>query len=107
MDTIMIMNKPVITVQPMTANITSGIVDLAEVRNYNVQFTATGSPIGTYNVLISNDGVNFGPVGAAQAINTAGTQNITDKAIGYRYIEVIFSFTSGSGILSASVCGKQ
>ena len=104
---ILIMNKPAIVAGPMTGSINSGAIDLADVRSYNVQFTATGTPVGTINVLVSNDGLNFDVLGTAVAFSGAITKNIGDKNIGYRYIQVIYTFTSGTGILNASVCGKQ
>lgn len=107
MDSIVIRNSLEINAQAMTANISSSVIDLGEVRSYNVQFTATGSPVGSYSVMISNDGINFDLLSAAVAITTAGTKNIGDKNIGYRYIKAIYTFTSGSGVLNALVCGKQ
>lgn len=107
MDTIIIMNKNVIPAGAMTESLASGIIDLAEVRNYNVQFTATGSPVGSYNVLISNDGIGFDLLAAALSVTTAGTLHIKDSNIGYRYVQVIYTFISGTGTLNASICGKQ
>ena len=111
MEPINVTNRPIIVNQPMTAGIQSLAIDISDIVNGAVQFIWTGTaPVGTVNVLLSNDGINFDPAGVAAARSVSG--NIGNIVIpfslaGYKYIQAVFVFSSGTGTLNAIFNGKR
>ena len=110
MEPILVCNTNIISAVSMGADITSSAYNISDISNYAVQFTwsAGSTPVGTINVLISNDGVNFDLLAAAVAVSgNTGTKVIKDFMAGYVYIKAIYTRTSGSGTLTASIAGKR
>lgn len=111
MEPINILNRNMITNQPMTGGITSSIEDLSTSVNFAIQFTYSGTaPVGTLAVGVSNDGINFDYtlLGAAKATSgNSGTIIIKDSDIGYKFVQALYTFTSGTGTLNAIINGKR
>lgn len=109
MEPIYVCNELIITAGDMSGSLASLKYDISEINNYSVQFVWSGtSPVGTVNVLISNDGVNFDLLASAIAISgNTGNKVIKDSNCGYKYIKAVFTFTSGIGTLNASISGKR
>ncbi len=111
---IYLFNKPVIGLTSsvsgaMTANISSVITNIQEASGYCVQAVYTGSPVGTIQILASNDGVNFVPAPGTSptAVSGAGSFMFNVDGIHYGFIQVLYTFTSGTGALTASVSAKR
>lgn len=109
MEPIYVCNELIITNGDMSGNLASKVYDISEVNNYAVQFVWAGTtPVGTINVLISNDGINFDLLATAVAVGgNTGNKVIKDSNCGYKYIKAVFTFTSGIGTLNASISGKR
>lgn len=100
-------NKPVITAQSMTANITSANIDLSNVLGYCIQAVWSGVPVGNILVKGSNDGVNFVTVSTTAAGGASGDILINADGIHYNTLQVAYAFTSGTGTLNVSVSSKK
>ena len=109
MEPIYVCNSPIIVAGDMSGSLSSSAYDISEINNFAVQFVWTGTtPVGTVNVLISNDGSNFDLLGTAVAISgNAGNKVIPASNAGYKYVKAVFTFTSGVGVLNASISGKR
>jgi hypothetical protein len=107
-EAIQITNKLIVTTGDMSGNISSGPVDISTLSNYSVQFTWSGtSPIGDISVQISNDGINFDNLSSPVSISSnSGTKVIKDSESGYKYIQAVYTFTSGVGSLNVILNGK-
>ena len=103
-----ITNKLIVTSGDMSGNISSGPIDISTLSNYAVQFTWSGTtPVGTVAVQISNDGVNFDNLSAPVAVSgNSGTKVIKDSESGYKFIQAVYTFTSGVGSLNVILNGK-
>jgi len=110
MEPILVCNTTIISAVSMGGDVASSVYNISEISNYAVQFTwsAGSTPIGTINVLISNDGTNFALIGTAVAVSgNTGTLVIKDTMAGYVYIKAIYTRSSGSGTLTATIAGKR
>lgn len=108
MSTINLTNTQIITAGDMSGNLSSLAIDISSLNNCSVQFTWSGtSPVGTVSVKISNDGVNFDNLSAPVAVSgNSGTKVIKDSGTGYKFIQAVYTFTSGVGSLTAILNGK-
>lgn len=99
-----ICNKKSIDNGNCNANITGTVIDLSKIKVMCVHSIFTGSPVGSLNVLASNDNINFKAVDT-QSVSGA-SQFIYNPTVGYIYVRVDYTFTSGSGNLTSIVSGK-
>lgn len=95
----------------MTANITSAVVDVRWLSNMSIQcnWSAGSSPSGTLAVLESVDDVNFTSMPTSSSVTVSGnsgTAQIDFNQVPGPYIEVTYTFSSGTGTLDCYVSGK-
>lgn len=104
----------------MSGNLTSLITCIQYLDNISLQLNFTGVPVGTFQVLGSNDHyeVNnqveipgtFIPITlspAPVAAGAAGNILMNLNQLGFAYIMLTYTYTSGSGILNAFINGKE
>lgn len=93
--------------ESMGASITSDSQQLIQEVVCCVQAVFTGSPVGSIKLQISNDSSNWTDyTGSATSISAAGDVAWNLSNIGYRYLRVVYTRTSGTGSLSVTVSGK-
>ena len=89
---------------------------------YSIQAVFTGSPVGSLILQGSNDMVPISQVqgtdpaanvvnwstiaNTTTAVSTAGSQLWNMPSEGYRWVRVLYTFTSGTGSISAQFSGK-
>jgi len=103
-------NEPIYTAHSLTASSISASQNIDEIRSYCISAVITGSPVGSLQVQGSNDGINFGNVPGSQftvAISAAGIYLIPDSLPAYSYVQLVYTFTSGTGFISASINAKR
>lgn len=90
-----------------SATLTSLPVTLDNVKGYSIQSVYTGSPVGTLTILGSNtvDGT-YTTIGSEIAIAAAGNSMFVDSIAYYRYLKILYTKTSGTGSITAVLCGK-
>lgn len=103
------------------ATVTSNGIDLQQLYVASIQAVYTGSPVGTFVVQVSNDIVKIDPSvanqaanvvnwidysGSSLAISAAGSNmwNLTD--MGYRWVRLKYTKTSGTGAVTAIFTAK-
>lgn len=93
----------------MTANITSNAIDARGIQVASVQAIYTGSPVGTLKLQAANNLASPTWVDIAdssQAISAAGSFVWNINYVGFTTFRLVYTFTSGTGTLSALVCAK-
>jgi hypothetical protein len=107
----------------MGANVTSIGVNTNIGKNITIQAVWSGAPVGDFKVQISNDIVEENTLrGADPASNVINWSDYTgsiqaaggssgnwmwlDKNIGYHWIRLVYTRTSGTGTLTATFNGK-
>lgn len=91
----------------MSGNITSPSQQVTFMINACVQAVYAGSPTGTLKLQISNDNVNWTDYsGSSQAISAAGSFAYLLADIGYPWLRVVYTFTSGTGTLNVTINAK-
>lgn len=95
----------------MSGNLTqSAYTTIQYLDNVYVQFIFTGTPVGTFQVQVSNNGTSWDPITFSTqpvASGAAGTVSLNLRALGAPYIRVAYVATSGTGTLDAYISGKQ
>jgi hypothetical protein len=92
----------------MIGNITSLSVNINEIVSYAIQAVFTGAPIGNIELQGSNDGVNFTLIPESYAAVTgAGSYLINVELPGYSYVQVVYTFASGTGSMTAIINTKR
>lgn len=102
----------------MNTNITSDPIWLGHVVNYSIQLVFTGTPNGSFKLQCSNDEgrpeaaseddrdfkiTNWTDItDSAQAVTAAGDHTYDVQNAGYRWVRVVWTFSSGSGTLSSA-----
>lgn len=91
-------------VMSSTNTIYTQIVDVSRMDNMGLEVTWTGTPVGTFQVMVSNSGINFyaltfDPV-LAQPAGSASGYAIDLNQLPFRYVMLQYTNTSGSGILT-------
>jgi hypothetical protein len=90
--------------------ITSSAVSVEHLLNGCIQavFSGGGSPVGSLAVEAGNDGTTFLALGgsATVAISADGTNLIHLSNMGYKWIRLKYTRTSGTGTLVASLHAK-
>jgi hypothetical protein len=103
----------IVTNGSMTGNITSTAVDLVRTQQYSIQAVWSGSPVGTIQLNVSNDigscanasnWVTY--TSSLQTVNGAGNFLWNVAYANYNCVEVVYTFTSGSGTLNVIYGGK-
>jgi hypothetical protein len=91
----------------MSVSLTSVTIDIAELPGYAVHAIWTGSPVGTINVNASNDSVNFVSVASQAAGGSNGQFLLNTEVAHYRWLQVTYTATSGTGSLTTYVSAKR
>lgn len=91
-------------VMASTNTIYSQICDLSKMDNTGLEVTWTGTPTGTFQVLVSNSGINFyaltfSPV-LAQPAGSAGGYAVNLNQLPFKYALLQYTNASGSGVLT-------
>ncbi len=87
-----------------TATIYSQILDVSKIDNMGLEVTWTGTPTGTFSVMVSNSGINFyaltfNPV-LAQPAGSASGYAVNLNQLPFRYIMLQYVNASGTGTLT-------
>lgn len=94
----------------MLANITSVPVNIQEASGFCIQASYTGSPVGSIEVQASNDPINIGyttiPT-SVTAITGAGSYMLNVDIANFAYVQLVYTFTSGTGTMAASCSAKR
>jgi len=100
-------NYKILTNGNMSGNLTSSVQDLSITNGFSVYAKWTGSPVGIIKLQISVDGINFVDYSGSQtAVNGAGDALWEITTAFYNKIQVVYTFTSGSGTLNVQINGK-
>ena len=104
-----------------TATLSSTGVDMNQIVLASIQAVMTGSPVGVLTLEVSNDIVKINPAVANQGANVVTWTTYTGSAvsvsasgdflwnlseIGYRWLRLKYTKTSGTGSLTAVMSGK-
>ena len=87
-----------------TNTIYTQIVDISRIDNCGLEVTWTGTPVGTFQVMVSNSGINFYALtfnpALTQPAGSAGGYAIDLNQLPFKYFLLQYTNTSGSGILT-------
>ena len=87
-----------------TNTIYTQIVDVSRMDNAGLEVTWTGSPVGTFQVMVSNSGINFYALtfnpALAQPAGSAGGYAVDLNQLPFKYFMLQYTNTSGSGVLN-------
>lgn len=105
----------------MSGAINSIGIDLNQHVLYSMQAVFTGAPAGTMKLQISNDMVSVAPngqspeanvinwtdyTGSSVAVSAAGNFVWNALDVGYRWVRMVYTPSSGTGVLNVTFCGK-
>lgn len=105
-----------ISAHALTGSFVSASQDVLEVDVTTIQLNYTGSPVGSFSVLCSLDNVNFAPlyfsVNGTGGTSVAVPSNTSPIFIdlyggGFKYLQISYAFTSGSGSVDGYISGKR
>lgn len=100
---------PIVTAATMGGNITSTVIDLDYLQGYAVQAVWTGTPTGSLAIQVSNDQVVWSSLAGVSPVALSGAAGNTMFNVPqsfFRYTQLVYTFTSGTGTLSANACVK-
>lgn len=93
--------------QSMGSNYSSPSQQMTFMINACVQAVYTGSPNGSLKLQVSNDNVNFTDYpNSSVSITQAGSSIWLLENIGFPYIMIIYTSSSGTGTLNVTINGK-
>ena len=88
-----------------TNTIYSQIIEKSRQQNINLELTFTGTPTGTFQVMVSDSGVNFYALtfnpALTQPSGAGGGYTINITNLSSKYIMLQYTNSSGSGSLTA------
>ncbi len=105
---IFVLNSNIIAAHTLGSDYTSAVLEVKEAKHFCVQPIAAGSSkLGAVQLQGSNDGVNFGNLGASIAVASANLVpvNYADQAVAY--LRVVFTAAGGSGTLDVYISAKR
>lgn len=92
----------------MGASITSDPINLSTKDAFAVHAIYTGSPVGTISLEASIDGVSYSTIaGSSTTISGASDVFLNVKEANYMWARLVYSFTSGSGSLTAHYSTRE
>ena len=95
-----IANTTIIENGNMSGTITSSLVPINEVILIGLIASWTGSsPVGVLSVQASNDMINFDTIGSVAVGGNTGADSINCQQLGFGFLQVVYTPTSGSGTL--------
>jgi hypothetical protein len=87
-----------------TNTIYTQIVDVSRMDNCGLEVTWTGTPTGTFQVMVSNSGINFYALtfspALAQPAGSPGGYAIDLNQLPFKYFMLQYTNSSGSGVLT-------
>lgn len=87
-----------------TASIYSQIIDISKIDNIGLEVAWSGTPTGTFSVMVSNSGINFNALtfnpALAQPVGSAGGMAIDLNQVPFKFIYLKYVNSSGSGSLT-------
>ncbi len=87
-----------------TNTIYSQILDISKMDNCGLEVTWTGTPTGTFSVMVSNSGINFYALtfnpALTQPSGSAGGYAIDLNQLPFKYMNLQYVNSSGSGSLT-------
>jgi hypothetical protein len=95
--------------QSAATDITSVPLAINDLRYFSIEVTFTGSDVvGTLTLEASNGGSTWVTVTDSSQAVTASTDHMYDvRDAGYRYVRLVWDYTSGAGNISAIAYVKQ
>lgn len=102
-----IFNIPIMVDLAMTANRESDVIDVSKVNGYSIYAKWTGAANGTLKIQVSNDGINFVDLDDSEVpvLNSGQFMWNVDRVF-YDKVKLVYVFSSGTGVLNASINGK-
>src|SRR4029077_10198555 len=104
---------PIIINGDMSGNITSSVTiddvttssyNIDSIRSYCVQAFWSGSaPVGSLSLNGSLDGINFVSVATLSVSGNTGSDMFNVEFPAYSYVQLVYTFTSGTGTMQASI----
>ena len=93
----------------MSATIECDVVDIKFLDRMSAQLHWTGTPVGVVSVQISNDKLRWTTMPLTVPVNPAGSEDdaIIDIETSARYLRIVYTFTSGVGVLNINLFGKS
>ena len=103
----------------MSADIISSALDLSFVRFGSIHAVFTGSPNGSLSLEFSNDIIEVGSdpssavvnwtaySGSSYSLSSSGQYMFNISNMGYRWLRLVYTATSGSGVLNAIAAVKN
>lgn len=98
--------------QSMAASFESDPIDVLHFKIISISWVATGAPVGTLKIQVSND-TEEGPTiwddlaDSDHAISAADHDTYIIDAVGYSFIKLVYTYTSGSGTFGAKYTEKE
>lgn len=91
-------------VMTSTNIIYSQIIDVSKMDNQGLEVTWTGTPTGTFEVMVSNSGVNFYALTFTPALTqpaaSGGGYAIDLNQLPFKYVMLRYTNASGNGVLT-------
>lgn len=109
-DPTLIFNDILLPSTSMGTTVTTPSYDVTQANTLAIQaiWSGGGVPVGTTSISVSTDNINFtidqDSVLAVNGNSGSNFYNIQD--IGYRYIRLVYTRTSGTGSLVVNISGK-
>lgn len=117
---------PILTNGDMSSDLESIGIDLNQIVACSIQAVFTGSPVGILKLQVSNEilppaASNSNPISSNPAANVVNWTDVTASMVavasdgnfvwdlpqmGFKWIRLVYTHTSGSGSLSASFSAK-
>lgn len=89
------------------ATVTSNSQQLVQMAVASIQAVFTGSPVGTLKLQISNDNSNWTDyTNSSVSVTTSGNFLWNLVSVGFQYVRVVYTKSSGTGSLTVTVSGK-
>lgn len=103
--------KTVISAGAMASTdvLTSSVIDISSLQSFSFQAVWTGTAVGTFVVLVSNDGTNYNDLGASIGQNPAGASSSTIilcYGVPAKYAKLQYTNASATGTLNVTAIGK-
>jgi hypothetical protein len=87
-----------------TNTIYSQIIDISRIDNEGLEVTWTGTPTGTFSIMVSNSGINFYALtfnpALAQPAGAGGGYAVNLTQLPFKYVMLQYTNSSGSGVLT-------
>lgn len=100
-------NVKIVTDASMGASVESEVVDLSKTNGYSIYAKWTGSPVGIVKLQASLDNVNFVDIiDSSSAVSGAGDILWEVTTAFYDKVKLVYTRTSGSGVLNVQINGK-